>query len=143
GLRRQARRGLAQGARGPAQAPRGVRGARVTRLLEARGLEVSADGRRAGPLSLDAAAGEFVALVGRAGSGKRMILRALAGQAPADAGEILFEGRPLSRFSPHDAARLGLSLVPRGGRVFQRLTVLENLELGAFARRETELSAEY
>lgn len=112
-------------------------------LLSLDGLRVSADGRTIGPVSLDLAAGEFAALLGPSGSGKRLILRAVAGLAAVEAGSVRFEGRALSRLAAHDVARMGVALVPRTGRVFQRLTVLENLELGAFARRESRLSGEY
>lgn len=112
-------------------------------LLDARGVEARADGRAVGPISLTLAAGEFGAVVGAAGAGKRLLLRALARQAALHSGELLFEGRDLARLAPHDVVRMGISLVPRGGRVFQRLTVAENLELGAFTRRETRLGGEY
>ena len=76
----------------------------------------------------------IVALVGGNGNGKSTTLRAIAGLNPADAGQVRFDGRALNGMPAHERVPLGLSLVPEGRRLFPRLTVRRNLELGAFTR---------
>lgn len=80
--------------------------------------------------------GEIVALLGANGAGKTTVLNTISGFIRPAAGEVLFRGKPLSCASPQDVVRLGISHVPEGRKVFQRLDVLENLELGAFLRRD-------
>jgi ABC-type branched-subunit amino acid transport system ATPase component/ABC-type branched-subunit amino acid transport system permease subunit len=76
-------------------------------------------------------AGEAVALLGRNGVGKTTLLRSLSGTLTASSGDILFEGKPLTRLKPYEINRLGVSLVPEGRRLFPNLTVTENLQLAA------------
>ena len=80
--------------------------------------------------------GEIVTLVGANGAGKTTILRAVSGLKKPSSGEILFQGRKINGISPHKVARLGIGHVPEGRRVFAPLTVAENLELGAYLRRD-------
>jgi branched-chain amino acid transport system ATP-binding protein len=104
-------------------------------MLEVRGLRVSYGGVLAiAELSLDVARGRIVALVGGNGNGKSTTLRAIAGLNRADAGTIRFEGREIQDLPSHRRVGLGLSLVPEGRRLFPRLTVQRNLELGAYTR---------
>jgi len=78
--------------------------------------------------------GEIVALIGNNGAGKTTTLRTISGLVRPRRGGIMFEGRRIDRLPPHQIVRLGISHVPEGRRIFSRLTVLENLELGAFPR---------
>ena len=113
-------------------------------LLEVRELEC-VYGRRIRALkgvSVRVEAGEVVALIGNNGAGKTTLMRAIAGQLPAEKGSIAFAGRPLAGLRPHEIMRLGLSLVPEGRRIFPRLTVRENLEMGAYSR-SGDPAAEY
>jgi branched-chain amino acid transport system ATP-binding protein len=77
--------------------------------------------------------GEIVALVGANGAGKTTLLRTLTGLVSPRAGTVTFEGRSLLAVPPYERARLGLAMVPEGRRLFQGLTVGQNLELGARA----------
>ena len=81
-------------------------------------------------------AGEIVALVGGNGMGKSTTLRAIAGLADCDRGSIRFDGAAVERVPAHRRVGLGLSLVPEGRRLFPRLTVQRNLELGAYTRHD-------
>ena len=85
-------------------------------------------------VSLTVARGEIVAVVGANGAGKSTLLKAIAGLVAAD-GAISFEGRSLSAMPAHRIARLGVSMVPEGRRLFPRLSVEDNLRLGAYAKR--------
>jgi branched-chain amino acid transport system ATP-binding protein len=78
--------------------------------------------------------GSIVALVGGNGNGKSTTLRAVAGLNAPDAGTITFDGEAVERVPAHDRVPRGISLVPEGRRLFPRLTVKRNLELGAFTR---------
>jgi branched-chain amino acid transport system ATP-binding protein len=80
--------------------------------------------------------GKIVALVGGNGNGKSTTLRAVAGLNAAAAGRIKFNDQEIHRMPAHKRVPLGLSLVPEGRRLFPRLTVLRNLELGAFTRED-------
>ena len=85
-------------------------------------------------VSLSVVPGEIVAVVGANGAGKSTLLRAIAGQVATE-GTIMFDGRSLARVAPHLIARAGVGLVPEGRRLFPRLSVEDNLRLGAYARR--------
>ncbi|MSQ19717.1 MAG: ABC transporter ATP-binding protein [Betaproteobacteria bacterium] len=76
--------------------------------------------------------GEVVAVIGANGVGKTTLLRTIAGIIQPSAGRIAFDGRPIGSTPAHDIVGQGLALVPEGGRLFPFMTVLENLELGAF-----------
>src|SRR5204863_247572 len=81
---------------------------------------------------------EIVGLVGGNGNGKSTTLRAIAGLNRADAGQIRFEDTVLQSMPAHERVGLGLSLVPEGRRLFPRLSVQRNLELGAYTRRDKQ-----
>ena len=104
-------------------------------LLEVSNLRVSYSGVLAlSSVSLVVPRGKIVALVGGNGNGKSTTLRAIAGLNPADAGQIRFDGADVQSLPSFKRVPLGLSLVPEGRRLFPRLTVRRNLELGAFTR---------
>jgi len=81
-------------------------------------------------VSLEAAAGEVVALLGRNGAGKSTAMKAIMGLVPPTEGTVAFAGQRIERLAPHRIARLGLGYVPEDRRIFTELTVLENLEVG-------------
>lgn len=83
-------------------------------------------------VSLEVEAGELVTLIGANGAGKTTTLRAISGIQPVRQGEVLFEGRSVTRTPAPDRSALGMSLVPEGRGLWARMTVRENLELGAF-----------
>ena len=108
-----------------------------TALLEVAGLEAGY-GRRLvlHRLSLRLQAGEAVALIGHNGTGKSTLLRCISGQLVPSAGSIRLDGAAIGGLAPDRIVRLGIVQVPAGRRVFPRLSVRENLEAGAFTRRD-------
>jgi branched-chain amino acid transport system ATP-binding protein len=109
-------------------------------VLKLEDLRVSFGGSRAlDGASLDVGAGEFVALVGPNGAGKTTLFRAISGIVPLQSGRISYDGADLAGVTPSARPALGIAHVPEGRQVFPRLSVLENLEMGAqtqAARRE-------
>ncbi len=87
-------------------------------------------------LSIEVSEGEIITLIGANGAGKTTTLMSISGIVPPRAGEILFDGKPIQNVSPDDIVASGISLVPEGRRIFPRLTVMENLDMGAFLRRD-------
>jgi branched-chain amino acid transport system ATP-binding protein len=103
-------------------------------LLEIERLDVRYGGVRAlHGISLHVDAGEIVTLLGANGAGKTTTLRTVSGLVRPHAGDVRFEGKSLVRVAPHDVALRGIGHVPEGRRVFARMSVRENLELGAYA----------
>lgn len=84
-------------------------------------------------ISMRVAAGEIVSVVGANGAGKSTLLRAISGLLRPRAGTVVFDGRHLEGLEPHLIVREGIALVPEGRRLFGRMTVLQNLLLGAYA----------
>ena len=80
--------------------------------------------------------GEIVTLIGANGAGKSTILRTISGLLKPKSGEIFFEGQPIGDRQAHDIVKAGISQVPEGRRIFANMTVLENLELGAYTRTD-------
>ena len=87
-------------------------------------------------ISLDVAQGEVVTLIGSNGAGKTTTLRTIQGLLRPRTGTIVFRGEPLERLPAHRIVELGIAQAPEGRLVFPRMTVLENLEVGAFSRRD-------
>ncbi len=87
-------------------------------------------------VSIEVSRGEIITLIGANGAGKTTTLMSISGIVPPRAGEILFDDKPIQNLSPDDIVALGISLVPEGRRIFPRLTVMENLDMGAFLRRD-------
>src|SRR3954451_6028013 len=88
-------------------------------------------------ISIEVEEGEIVTLIGSNGAGKSTRLRSISGRAPPREGSIKFEGRELGETAPQEIVRLGISQAPEGRRVFPRMTVKENLELGAYMRNDS------
>jgi branched-chain amino acid transport system ATP-binding protein len=86
-------------------------------------------------VSLSVCAGEIVALIGANGTGKTSLLKAISRLLPWAAGLVALDGNSLARATPTDVVRAGISHVPEGRRVFKEMTIDENLDMGAYARR--------
>jgi len=93
-------------------------------------------------VSLTLNPGEIVTLIGANGAGKSTLLKSIAGLLQPDSGDITFEGQRIQHKPPHHIVALGIVYVPEGRRVFSRLTVLENLKMGAYLRRDRSSIAE-
>ncbi len=89
-------------------------------------------------ISLELARGELVSLIGANGAGKTTTLNAIAGTLGTAGGQILYDGQPIDKLPAHKRLRQGLALVPEGRGIFTRLTVEENLRMGAYCRRDDE-----
>jgi len=76
-------------------------------------------------------AGEIVTLIGANGAGKSTLMMTIFGSPRARSGKIIFDGRDITQMAPHDIARLGLAQSPEGRRIFARMSVYENLQMGA------------
>ena len=87
-------------------------------------------------VTLCAEAGEIVTLIGANGAGKTTLLRSISGVVPARSGHVTFEGRDITRLPAHDIVGLGISQAPEGRMVFANLSVEDNLELGAYRRKD-------
>jgi len=87
-------------------------------------------------ISLTVNQGEIVTLIGANGAGKTTTLRTISGLKKPTSGSIIFEGRDITSMSPQDRVKMGICQVPEGRRVFPTMTVLENLELGAYLRKD-------
>ena len=87
-------------------------------------------------ISLSVNEGEIITLIGANGAGKSTTLMTLCGLVPPRGGEILFAGRPIQSLEPHEIVAMGISQVPEGRRIFPQLTVTENLDMGAFLRKD-------
>jgi len=106
-------------------------------MLEIRGLHVTYGGIRAlHGISIDVPAGTIVTLIGANGAGKSSTLRAVSGIATVSRGSITFEGRDITNHPPHEIVGLGIAQSPEGRMAFSNLTVLENLHMGAYLRRD-------
>ncbi|MBL8441922.1 MAG: ABC transporter ATP-binding protein [Betaproteobacteria bacterium] len=108
-------------------------------MLEVTGLAVAYGGIRAvRGITFHVAEGETVALIGANGAGKTTTLKALARVLGAAGGHVRFLGQEITRLPVHRLVRTGIALVPEGRGVFPRLSVAENLAMGAFVRRDRE-----
>ena len=105
-------------------------------MLEVRDLQVHFGGIHAiNGISISVGEGEIVSLIGANGAGKTTTLRTISGLKRPTSGTVTFEGADITTASPRARVRLGLSQVPEGRHVFPEMTVLENLELGAYLRK--------
>lgn len=103
-------------------------------MLELRNIHVHYDAIHAlKGISLTVQSGEIVTLIGANGAGKSTTLMTISGIRSLTSGNITFEGRPIDRLRPDQIVRIGISQVPEGRRIFERLTVFENLLMGAYS----------
>jgi branched-chain amino acid transport system ATP-binding protein len=111
-------------------------------LLSVRDLRVAYGGIQAVKgVSLEVRPGELVCLIGANGAGKTTTLKAITG-IQACSGEVAFDGRPLAGQGPWDLVGQGLVMVPEGRGIFTRMTIAENLLMGAYLRRDVEVEAD-
>ncbi|MGD9354306.1 MAG: ABC transporter ATP-binding protein, partial [Desulfobacterales bacterium] len=89
-------------------------------------------------ISFKIAEGEIITLIGANGAGKSTTLMSICGIAPPRSGDIFFMGQPIQELSPNKIVALGISQVPEGRRIFPRLSVTENLDMGAFLRPDKD-----
>jgi branched-chain amino acid transport system ATP-binding protein len=89
-------------------------------------------------ISIEVEEGEVVTLIGSNGAGKSTTLRSISGLTPPRQGSIRFDGREIGETAPQDIVNLGISQAPEGRKIFPRMTVRENLDLGAYLRRDGE-----
>jgi len=113
-------------------------------LFEVRNLTVYYDTVLAlDDISLTVGNGEIVAMIGPNGAGKSTALKAICGLVEPKSGEILYRGENINSKQPYQLVEKGLCLVPEGRRVFTSMTVLENLEMGAYTRNDKKAFQEY
>src|SRR6266702_4387896 len=91
-------------------------------------------------VSLSAAAGRITCLLGANGSGKTTLIRSILGLTPPRAGRILFDGRDITRLPTHKVIAAGIACIPEGRKVFPKLTVEENLRVGAYQESSDEIT---
>ena len=87
-------------------------------------------------ISLKVFPGEIVAMIGANGAGKTTTLMVVCGIVPVETGEVVYKGKVINHMAPEKLPTIGLCQIPEGRRIFPRLTVSENLELGAFYRKD-------
>jgi len=93
-------------------------------------------------ISLEVEEGECVTLIGSNGAGKSTTLRSISGLTPPREGSIRFDGQEIGETPPQEIVKMGISQSPEGRHCFQRMTVRENLELGAYLRRDTRVEGD-
>lgn len=109
----------------------------MSNILEIKNLSVHFGGIKAvDGISMDIPEGKIITLIGANGAGKSTILRSVSGIVKPQGGEILFGGESLIGKTPDAIVNRGITLVPEGRRVFPNLTVLENLKIGAYLRKD-------
>jgi branched-chain amino acid transport system ATP-binding protein len=89
-------------------------------------------------ITIEVNEGEIVTLIGSNGAGKSTTLRSISGIVPPRTGKVVFQGREIQGLAGHEVAEIGIAQSPEGRRIFARMTVRENLEMGAFTRRDTK-----
>lgn len=112
-------------------------------LLSVRGLHVAYGGIQAVKrLDLDLFPGELVSLIGANGAGKTTTLKAICGLLQPQSGEVRYQGRSLQGQGPWDLVAQGLLMVPEGRGIFTRMTIDENLQMGAYLRRDADVASD-
>lgn len=92
-------------------------------------------------ISFSVKQGEIVTLIGANGAGKSTTLRAVSGLVRAKSGQVMFDGRPITSMPAHEIVKLGMAHVPEGRMVFANLTVMENLQMGAYLQKDKAVIA--
>ena len=89
-------------------------------------------------ISFQVEEGEIIALIGANGAGKTTTLHTVTGLLPAKKGSVLFEGKDITKVPGHKIVSMGMAHVPEGRRIFAQLSVLQNLRMGAYTRKDKE-----
>ena len=111
----------------------------ATTLLKVSGLKVAYGGIQAVKgVDFEVNEGELVTLIGSNGAGKTTTMKAITGTLGINSGDIEYMGKSIKGQGPWDLVRQGLAMVPEGRGVFARMTIMENLQMGAYVRRDTE-----
>ncbi len=115
----------------------------ATTLLKVSGLKVAYGGIQAVKgVDFEVREGELVTLIGSNGAGKTTTMKAITGTLPLNAGDIEYLGKSIKGQGPWDLVKQGLAMVPEGRGVFARMTIMENLQMGAYVRRDTSAIAQ-
>src|SRR5947209_16500052 len=93
-------------------------------------------------VDLDVNEGEIVTLIGANGAGKSTLMMTIFGNPRAREGRVVFDGRDITRLPTHEIARLRIAQAPEGRRIFARMSVLENLQMGAVVAGDTDFRSE-
>ncbi|MCY1211185.1 High-affinity branched-chain amino acid transport ATP-binding protein LivF [compost metagenome] len=108
-------------------------------ILKLKGLEVCYGGIRAVKgVDMEVRQGELVTLIGANGAGKTTTMKAITGLKPFSSGDIEYCGKSIKGVPPHELLRRGLAMVPEGRGIFARMSIVENLKMGAYLRRDKE-----
>jgi branched-chain amino acid transport system ATP-binding protein len=115
----------------------------TTTMLKVSGLKVAYGGIQAVKgVDFEVNEGELVSLIGANGAGKTTTLKAITGIQPIAAGEVQYLGRPIKGQGPWELVKQGLVMVPEGRGTFTRMTITENLQMGAYVRNDNEIDAD-
>ena len=110
----------------------------ATAMLKIKGLQVNYGGIQAVKgVDLEIAQGELVTLIGANGAGKTTTMKAITGLKPYSAGDIEYMGQSIKGVPPHELLKRGLAMVPEGRGIFARMSIVENMQMGAYLRNDT------
>jgi branched-chain amino acid transport system ATP-binding protein len=108
-------------------------------MLKIKGLQVNYGGIQAVKgVDMEVAQGELVTLIGANGAGKTTTMKAITGLKPYSAGDIEYMGQSIKGVAPHDLLKRGLAMVPEGRGIFARMSILENMQMGAYLRTDND-----
>ncbi len=93
-------------------------------------------------IDLEVPAGSIVSLIGANGAGKTTAMKSLSGLLKPESGRIIYKGKQIQGLAPHKIVSLGISLVPEGRNILSKMTILENLEMGAYQRKDGQVTAD-
>ncbi|MCO8319751.1 ABC transporter ATP-binding protein [Burkholderia multivorans] len=111
----------------------------ATAMLKIKGLQVNYGGIQAVKgVDMEVAQGELVTLIGANGAGKTTTMKAITGLKPYSAGDIEYQGKSIKGVPPHELLKRGLAMVPEGRGIFARMSILENMQMGAYLRSDAE-----
>ena len=111
----------------------------ATAMLKIKGLQVNYGGIQAVKgVDMEVAQGELVTLIGTNGAGKTTTMKAITGLKPYSAGDIEYNGQSIKGVPPHELLKRGLAMVPEGRGIFARMSIVENMQMGAYLRNDTD-----
>ncbi|ONS75947.1 ABC transporter ATP-binding protein [Burkholderia cenocepacia] len=108
-------------------------------MLKIKGLQVNYGGIQAVKgVDMEVRQGELVTLIGANGAGKTTTMKAITGLKPYSAGDIEYDGKSIKGIPPHELLKRGLAMVPEGRGIFARMSIIENMQMGAYLRNDNE-----